>query len=254
MAVVASRDLNPTQPNPIQSMTIVANIRVRSLRNLLVFLALAALSADAGARDLSIRCLTVKNGYPKTGVFLHHGSSRAGEPLDVKGFLNHKRQEIKIKENELVFTSDSAAASVEDESLVVGRVTLPAGVESCLFVFEPPVGERPARVLFAEDSLEAFPAGSFKILNLSGVELRLELEGNKYALPRDELILIDEVPVGKRNAAAMAAFRKQGDEWRSVASGSWSHPGKKRVFYVATSDKSGRYIKMTGFRDISMPR
>lgn len=214
----------------------------------------ALLSGPAGARELSIRCLTVQNGYPKTGAFLHDGSGGGGESLDVKTFLNHKRQEIEVDGDELVFTSESGAKSADDENLVFGRVTLPEGVDSCLFVFEPPVGDRPARVHCVDESLEAFPAGSFKILNLSGIELRLELEDESFGLPLDEAVLIGEIPVGKRNAAAMGAFRKDGEEWKKVASGNWSHPGKKRVFHVATSDKTGRYVTMNGFRDISMPR
>lgn len=239
-------------------MTIQSSLPGRLLRAVLTALFLVSLLGIPGgvaeARELSIRCLTVKNGYPSTGAFLHDGSGRSGKALDVKEFLNHKRQEIKVDGNELVFTSESGAKSRDDDRLVFGRVTLPEGVTSCLFVFEPPVGERPARVHCIDDSLPAFPAGSFKILNLSGVELRLELEGESFEMPLDEPLLIDEVPVGKRNAAAAKVYKREGEDWKMVSSGSWTHPGKKRVFYVAKSDKTGRYFDVTGIRDISMPR
>lgn len=213
---------------------------------------LIALISPVAAEVLEFRCVSISPRHPATDVFVHDvEAKKGGRPVDVRSFLNHERDKLTRTGTELVFTTGSDVASLEDPKKRIGRVEVPEGVASCIFVFCPPMGERGAAVQLVNDSAEAFPAGSIMFLNLAGEPLRLELEDKPFDCAADKQTLIIDPPVGERSSSAMRAFRKEDDQWVSVATGNWPHPGKKRVLQVATVDRSGRYVSVKGLRDIA---
>lgn len=226
----------------------------RAIRVTLPALAFSSFTmATEAARPVEVRCLSLASGYPETAVFAHENSGKTDAcELQVKTFLNHKSETLQVEGGEVTFSGSAETPKEGPGAGALGKVSIPDGLQSCVFVFEAPSDGKPARVHVVDDAVARFPKGSLKVLNLTGAVLRLKLEGKVFDCPADKQTVIEDPPVGERNASAMQAFCKRNGQWIQVATSNWSHPGKKRVLQVATLDRSGRRVMMKGYRDISV--
>lgn len=256
-----------------------------------------ATHAPAEERQLQIRGLAKRADRLIEAAYLHiQGSNEPGQAIEVRSFLNHKRQSFDISGDHLILTNAADPASVADDAARLGEVVVPAGLSSGILYIHLPAGDRTGSVHLVDDSADSFPPGSLLVLNLAGSDLRLQLESEDFDLADGKVTLIQDPPVGERNLSAMFAFRavekdtgeeeaaeEQGEgpedtedsvegsrekpanedadegneaveaekKWDQVAAGVWPHPGRKRIFHVATSDASGRFVLLKGFRDIA---
>lgn len=211
-------------------------------------------AAPCEAGEVRVRAVSWKPGYPETPVFIHEaGGGKDGTEVKVKSFLNHEYLSVELGGAGLVFTSEADPASLEDETKVIGRVDLPAGCASGVFLFLEPIGDEPGAVKVVDDSLKSFPAGTTKVINLTSGDVRIELEGENFDCPAEGEMLISEQPVKKNNSSGMRAYKNEDDKWIQVKSGVWPHPGTKRVIRAVMLHPITKQIEIRGVRDISSP-
>lgn len=217
--------------------------------------------APAAAQDeagVHFRGLSFQVDDPLSEVYAHDplaAKPGLGTKVDVKNYLNHEFNQLPLSGDSVVFTTKPDPASVKDPAEILGKAKFAANLKSAIFMFLPgsgKAGEPRCRVLVIDDKLRAFPRGSLKILNLSPLPVRIQLEKETYDFKSGETRLIENPPVAENNLSGMRAFCQRGNEWQRIASGMWPHPGEKRVLQVLFENPASKQIEMKGIRDISI--
>lgn len=183
-----------------------------------------------------------------------HDSKNPAKPIGVKtplkNYLNHEVVDLILLGSELSFTNASAAPKAEE---ILGSVTLPASGSRFLLMFFPAAEKGKFQIMAVEDSLKAFPLGSFRVFNLSRSNIRLTLEKTNYDFKPGSSQVISDPPVQENMHSAMYAHAQVADQWQRIGSGLWPHPGKKRDLEFFFENPQTKQIELRGFRDISPP-
>lgn len=220
----------------------------------LLALLLPALATTLSAqREISIRALAFQPGFPSE-LHAHNpsGSSTAG-PVEVKSFLNHESSTLKLEGDSVAFTRKSSPASATNVDDVLCKVDLPA-TKSAIVLFTS--GENPkqpahCRARAIDDSVQAFPAGSFLVVNFTKTPVKITLEEKSYEIAPDAAEAIAKIPYTARQSVRMQAFAKKGDAWNLISTGTWTNPGTRRVLEVLTQDPATGQVEMRGIRDVA---
>ena len=206
---------------------------------------------------LKIRSLSFQLDTPPTDVFAHDpalGGKIPGVKIDMKSYLNHEFNLQPSHPENLVFTKSADPASLKDAANVIAKAKVPANLKSGIFMFLPgsgKAGETPFRVLVIEDSQKAFPAGSFKVINLSPHRVRIQLENQNYPFASGETKVIEDPPVGANNSSSMKAFTAIGGQEQRIAATLWPHPGTKRSLQVMFLNPKTQQVEIRGIRDVA---
>ncbi len=206
---------------------------------------------------LRIRGLSFQLEKPLAEIYAHDPSSNeAGVKVAVKSYLNHEVDIVPVRGTALVFTTKPDPASAKSTADLVAKVSLPANLKAGIFMFLPGSGrpgDPPNRVLVIEDQMKVFPRGSLKILNLSPLPVRIQLEKQNFDFRSGETKIIEDPPVGESNSSAMMAWVIRNKQPERIGAQVWPHPGSRRVLQVLFENpKSGR-VEMAGFLDVAVP-
>jgi len=209
------------------------------------------------APGIKIRSLTFQLDAPPTEVYVHDpatGGKVPGVKIDMKSYLNHEYNLQPTLAQNLVFTKSQTPASINDAASVIAKTKVPANIKSGIFMFLPgsgKPGDAPFRVLVIEDSKQAFPPGSFKVMNLSPHGVRIQLENTNFDFASGETKLIENPPVGANNSASMKAFSSTNGVVQRIAAGVWPHPGTKRSLQVLFLNPASGQVEIRGIRDVA---
>jgi hypothetical protein len=213
--------------------------------------------APQDAPGLKIRSLAFQLDTPPAEVFAHDpalGGKVPGAKIDMKSYLNHEFNLQPSQPESLIFTKSADFASTKDAANVIAKTKVPAHLKSGIFMFLPgsgKAGDTPFRVLVVEDSKQAFPPGSFKVMNLSPHRVRIELETQKFPFASGETKVIEDPPVGANNASGMKAFSLINGQETRIASTMWPHPGTKRSLQVLFLNPKTQQVEIRGIRDVA---
>jgi hypothetical protein len=206
--------------------------------------------------DITVRAITFQPDFPEE-IHAHDpsGSATAGL-IQVKSFLNHETNTLKIKGRNLVFTRKSNPVSATDVNALVGKVELPAGSKSFILLFLPETaepGDQHSRVMVIDDSAKAFPGGSFKVANFTNCPVKFILETETFEYSPGDTKVIAKPPFGENTAVSMEAYFKKDEEWKMISTGSWPNPGTRRVLQIFTETLETKQIELKGIRDVVVP-
>lgn len=229
-------------------------MKKRIVTAIVAIAAATTISSFAAERVVRLRAVSAAGEFPGTEVFAHSpGSKNPGGKIAVKGYLNHEFDAIPVEAGSLVFTSQAATTSAADKSALIAEVKIPAKAKSGILLFLPGIKKGPGSAVLLEDDKKSFPPGSVLVVNHTGFELRLEIEGKNFDVKSTDVMAIRDQPVGDGNASMVKGFIKNGNEWEMFYSGRWTHPGGKRIIQtVCENPQSGR-PEMKGLKDISGP-
>jgi hypothetical protein len=201
---------------------------------------LRLLSFDPEGSNPDLHCHDVGNAQKPPGV-----------KTPLKNYLNHELSALKLSGRDLVFSNSPQAPSAENS---LGRVTLPEKGDRFLLLFFP--AEKPGnyRIMAMDESLQAFPLGSFRVFNVSSSKIRLTLEKTDYECLPGKETMITNPPVGENHHSGMYAHAWINDNWQRIGSGLWPHPGVKRDLEIFFDNPETEQIELRGFRDISPPQ
>jgi hypothetical protein len=110
-----------------------------------------------------------------------------------------------------------------------------------------------SKILVIDDSKKAFPAGTFKVANLSSLPVKLELEKKAFDFKPGEILNIVDPPVNDASASTVKGTCESEGEWKNFFSSSWPHPGGKRVLQVIIDNPDSKLVDIRGFRDVATP-
>lgn len=107
---------------------------------------------------------------------------REGEHYHPIKFRHGARSEIKVLEGMFDFELYGERENPQQGEMpyvLLGKVVIPADIRDVLFYIIPDQGEDRTvyQIIAMDDSLEAFPRGMFRFVNLSGRELSVEFSG-----------------------------------------------------------------------------
>lgn len=173
-------------------------------------------------------------------------------PTPVKTYLNHEFVAVPATGRRLSFTTKPDRESLTRAGELLGEVTLPQGTRSAILLFLPsaPGAKTRFQILPVDDSKKAFPAGSFRIFNLSPEAVRLQLETKNYDFKPGQNALIEDPPVGENHHCAMRAFAFHKNQWQRVATGLWPPPGEARVLQILFRHPQTGSVQLRGFDDV----
>ncbi|MBK1881079.1 hypothetical protein JIN85_01560 [Luteolibacter pohnpeiensis] len=184
------------------------------------------------------------------------GDEAVGVKLTVKDYLNRDSGTIPLKGKSIIFTKKPEHQSIKSPADVVASLTIPGNPSSLICMFVPGTGAAgapPCRVYPIEDDKKGFPKGSLKILNLSPLPVRIQLEKKNFDFKVGEIKVISDPPVGPSNSSGMVAYRFENGQWQKIASGIWPNPGTVRVLQILFKSPSSGQIELMGIRDIAVP-
>lgn len=211
------------------------------------------------APGLKLRGVAFQTDQPLGEIYAHDPAAAAeglpGVKVVVKKYLNHEVDVVPVKGSNLVFTTKPDPASAKASTDVVAKVQLPANLKSGIFIFLPGsgrAGDPMCRVLVVDDQVRSFPRGSLKVLNLSPLPVRIQLEKKNFDFKSGETRLIEDPPVGPNHTSGMVAYSHRGGEWQRIGAGIWPHPGDKRVLQILFENPRSKQIEMTGIRDVAV--
>jgi hypothetical protein len=221
----------------------------------LLAVALATQTISVG-REVTLRLLAFDTATIPAESFVFDPAAAQPEPgveAPIKGYLNHEGVTLQLGGNDLVFSKSSKVEDANDASLQLAKVTLPKTGRNFMLIFLPAGNER-FRVLAVDDSVSEFPLGSYRVINLSRVPVRLSLEKKIFEFKSGQSQLITEPPVQANNHSAMYAFAEIDGKWQRIGSGLWPHPGLKRSVQIFFDNPDSAQTELRGFRDIAPPK
>ena len=170
----------------------------------------------------------------------------------VKSYLNHEFVTVLLTGKQLAVTAKDDRGSLTGAGGLLGEATVPEGVHSAILLFLPaaPGGKDRYRILVIDDSKRAFPAGSFRVTNLSPQPVRIVLEDKTYQFKPDEVQFITDAPVRAGNQSGMKAFAFQDNSWQRIGTGIWPHPGKNRVLQVLYANPASNQVQLRAYDDV----
>lgn len=217
-------------------------------------LMLSGIARGDGLRT-SLRLLAFHPGLSAPEVFLHDPSAAeetAAVKAEIKSYLNHEAFPLVLTGSKLVITTSPDRASITRDADRVGEATLPDGARSAILLFLPaaPDAKSKAQILPIEDSKKAFPAGSFRVSNLSPRPVRIMLEKENFDFKPGQTLLIEDPPVRENQHSGMKAFAFTDNEWRRIGSGLWPHPGTSRTLQILFHNPASGQVQMRAFDDV----
>jgi hypothetical protein len=225
--------------------------------SLLIAALLAALPAAGqapAAAPLELRLLAFNSTLGLDSAHAHDPAT-PGAPsaaLPVKTYLNHEFSTLAPGGRRLAFTAKPDPGSLTRDGELLGEVTLAEGTRSAILLFlpTPPGGKSRFKILAVDDSPKAFPAGSFKVYNLSPEAVRIQLETRNFDFKPGAHALIADPPVGDNHHSAMRAFAFHNKQWQRVATGLWPPPGEARVLQILFLHPQTGQVQLRGFDDV----
>lgn len=232
------------------------------IRSSLVFSILLAaapatlFSADEApaALPVELRLLAFNSAIAVDEAHAHdpENPKAASVPVPVKTYLNHEFSVLPVNGRRVVLTAKADRGSLTRPGELLGEVTLPEGTRSAILLFLPaPAGNKARfKILPVDDSKKSFPAGSFRVFNLSPEAVRIQLEKKNFDFKPGQSDLIQDPPVGENLHSAMRAFAFHRNQWQSIATGLWPAPGEARVLQVMFLHPQTGQVQLRGFDDV----
>jgi hypothetical protein len=227
---------------------------------LAVFVCLAALLAPLSAQKkaairVEIRLLAFQPNEATDDAFAQDPTAPAeavATKMPIKSYLNHEFSTLLLTGRRILFTTKPDRGSLTREGELLGEATLPEGIRSAILLFLPakPGDKASFQILAIDDSKRAFPAGSFRVSNLSPQPVRIVLEEKTYNFKPGEIQLITDPPVRDGNQSGMKAFAFQDKAWQRIGSGIWPHPGDNRVVQVLFFNSVADQVQLRAYDDV----
>lgn len=204
---------------------------------------------------LRLRLLAFQPSLATDEVYMHDPAANEpanGVRLPMKSYLNHESVPAILKSRKLVLTKAADPASLKDPAQWLAEATLPEGLRSAVLLCLPEAAgsKTPFRMLVIDDSKKAFPAGSFRVTNLSPSQVRIELEKRPWVVKPGTTELIIDPPVRHGNLSGMKTYVLENQNWRRIASGIWPHPGKGRVIQLLYYHPVAKRVQLRAFDDV----
>ncbi|KAB2638639.1 MAG: hypothetical protein DVB25_07310 [Verrucomicrobia bacterium] len=231
---------------------------------LAVLAAFAALLLPLAAQDklafrADIRLLAFQPDQALDEVFAHDpalpetaAAAAVAVKVPVKSYLNHECSTVTLTGRRIVFTTRPDRGSLARPEDLLGVTVLAEGVHSAILLCLPvAAGDKGRfRLLAIDDSKRVFPAGSFRVFNLSTQPVRIVLEEKTFDFKPGDIQLITDPPVRDGNQSGMQAFAFQDNVWQRIGSGIWPHPGKNRVVQVLFTDPATGQVQLRAYDDV----
>jgi len=206
-------------------------------------------------QEYQVRGLTLGQDGPGPQVHIHQdgGAPDAGV-LELGTSLGDSETELKLKGPKILLTTQAGAASAKDPAQLIGSCQLPAGGGPVILLFVPEKpGSPTCKIVVVDGSKKAFPLGSFKVLNLSSLPVKIELEKKAFDFKPGEIRNIEKPPVNDANSSGFKGTCESGGQWETFGSGVWPHPGGKRSLQVIIDNPDTKLVDLRGIRDIAPP-
>jgi hypothetical protein len=204
---------------------------------------------------VEIRLLAFQPDMATDEAYVHDAAAAAKTAsikVAVKSYLNHEFATVVLTGSRLAVTTKPDRASLTRAGELLGEADLPAGVRSAILLFLPaaPDGKARYQVLPIDDSKRAFPAGSFRVTNLSPHPVRIVLEEKTYHFKPGEIQFITDPPVRAGKQSGMKAFAFHDNVWQRIGSGIWPHPGENRVVQVLFTNPASGQVQLRAYDDV----
>lgn len=210
---------------------------------------------DKAPARLELRPLAFRSNLAAQEAYAHDPAApatAAAVKTPIKTYLNHEFATVFLTGRKIVFTTKPDRESINRPGELIGEATLPDDLRSGILLFLPanPGDKASSRILPINDSKGGFPAGSFRVSNLSPQPVRIVLEEKDHDFKPGSTGLIVDPPVRENNQSGMKAFALKENTWQRIGSGLWPYPGKNRVLQILYFDAAAGHVQLRAFDDV----
>lgn len=147
-----------------------------------IFPALAGAQASDAPSSMKFSCVVWKD-LPYPGIFYRQKDKFL--PLTLTARQRSETYPLEGQEALELYIVAKDRPNGQPGHELVGKAALPQGSKQLLFMIqEAPDGAKlPLRIFGMDDSLDAFPAGSFRFLNFTNLPLEVDFGGSSHKLP-----------------------------------------------------------------------
>ena len=140
--------------------------------------------APPPARRIALRLLAIDAQVLHGDVCLRDPAAPAAHPAvrsPVKGYLNHENAVLALYGGSILVTRAPAETGAPAPVEPLATVSIPADVRSAIVLFLPSP-RRPGKIdaMVIDDSIKAFPRGSYHTVNWSARAMRVQLESKSF--------------------------------------------------------------------------
>lgn len=197
----------------------------------------------------------------ETGISLQFSCLEWSE-IDTNGlYYQHQEESIQVSmdtayrselydysgPNPIVFFVDSNGANGQPERRPVARAQVPEGVERALFLFveRPNPGENGEafEVIVMDESLSAFPMGTYRVFNFSDYEIGGIIGENRFIIPGKNFKTISP-KVGDMVDVQIHFSQKVDDQWVPKVNTRWLYRENARNIVFVTDDPNSRVPRL----------
>lgn len=207
------------------------------------------------AEGLNLRFLAMGKGTISGEIFAHDPDGRdgaQGRKLERMTYLAGNAGRMNFKGGKIVLTKSADPASLLDPSSILASSYVGQTKGRGIMLLLPGTGragDTPAELLFVDDRLADFPAGSALIVNASSKDLRFTLEDEIHDCRAGDQMLIGKLPVGGNRMTKMSGHFQRGSEWRIFVSSMWPEVGPNTRALQVCFDGRSPEVQLMGVRE-----
>ena len=223
----------------------------------MLLLAVSPAVAQTGTpgRQVQLRLLAFDNAHIPPEAYAFDPAAPPATPgveVEVKDYLNHEGVTLQLLGSEVLFAKSGKAEDAKDPALQLAKVNLPRTGNQFMLIFLPD-GKGAYRILPLDDSMKEFPLGSYRVISLSRLPVKLMLEKKSWDLAPGQTSIIEDPPVQENQHSAMQALAQIDGKWERISTGLWPHPGKKRAVQLFFDNPVSKQTELRGFKDVAPP-
>jgi hypothetical protein len=100
------------------------------------------------------------------------------------------------------------------------------------------------------DDIANFPAGGFRLINMSSVKLRFVMGQEKFELLPGSIRVLEKIGGAREDGRfAYVAQYQDGETWNRLSTGFWTRRDQIRTLQVAFRDLQNQRLTMRGYDD-----
>lgn len=213
------------------------------------------LPGEPETEGLNLRFVAMDKGILPGEIFAHDPDGQEGargKKLVPLTYLAGSAGRMNFKGSKIVLTNSADPASLEGSSSVLASSYVGQSAGRGIMLLLPGTGkpgDPPAQLLFVDDRLGDFPAGSTLLVNASSKDLSFKLEKETLNCRSGDQMLIEKMPLGRNRMTRMEGFFQTGEQWRVFVSSAWPEVGPDVRVLQVCFDGGSPEIQIMGLRE-----
>lgn len=210
-------------------------------------------AAQDGGRDIRFRCLCFEFAPGEREVTASGDPTLASKAtVTLSRRLDSGQVLLRVTAPRVLLGTSGTDAAGKPVLTPVTVAKLPAAGSEFLFLLVPN-GKQTGEVydcLVLPDDTASFPAGAFRLINMSHTKLRLAMGKERFELPSGGIKMLAQISGAEEDGRfAYVVQYQEGEAWNRLSTGFWTRRDRIRSLQIAFRDPRTQRLVMRGYDD-----